>query len=121
MSEDPLRTVHAHLAAFNAADVAAVLETFAEDAVFATGDQVVVGTRALRVLFSDAFAVPVDARLDLVSAVVEGAVAACELTERLTVAGARHELPISAFYTVHRGRLTRVRVYRDHAAGAGPH
>ena len=110
---EPLSAVHAHLAAFNARDVDAVVDTFADDAVFAAGEQVVVGRRALRALFADTFAAPVRAWLELNHAVVSGATAACELTETLAIGDARHTLDVAAFYTVHRGRLARVRIYRD--------
>lgn len=113
MAEDPLEPVRDHIAAFNAKDVDGVLATFADDALFASGDQVVVGARALRVLFADAFAAPVGAELVLRHAVVQEGTVACELTERLTVAGSRHDVDVAAFYTVRRGRLARVRIYRD--------
>jgi hypothetical protein len=113
VADETLEPVHDHIAAFNARDVDGVLATFADDAVFASGDQVVVGVRALRVLFADAFAAPVGAELVLRHAVVQEGVVACELTERLTVAGARHDIDVAAFYTVRRGRLARVRIYRD--------
>lgn len=110
---DPLAAVRAHLTAFNARDVDAVLDTFVDDAVFVAGDHVVVGRRALRALFADSFAAPVRATLELVRAVTDGPSAACELTETLETDEARHQLDVAAFYTVQDGRLARVRVYRD--------
>ena len=109
----PLDAVHAHLAAFNDRDADAVVATFADDAVFAAGEQIVVGHRALRAMFADAFAAPIRARLDLRHAVVDGQTAACELSETLTVEGTTHELDMAAFYSVRDGLLTRVKVYRD--------
>ena len=108
-----LEAVRAHLAAFNACDVDAVVEGFAEDALFVAGAQQVVGRRALRQVFADAFAAPVTAELALRHAVVEGDTAACELVETLTLESGRHELDVAAFYTVSGGLLARVRVYRD--------
>lgn len=112
-----LEAVHAHVRAFNAQDLDAVVATFAEDAVLASGDQLVVGGRALRRMFAEAFDAPVDAALELRHAVVDADVAACELTETLTVEGALHTLDVAAFYTVRDGKLARARIYRD-LAGA---
>lgn len=109
-----LDAVEAHLRAFNARDVEAVLTLFAHDAVFATADGLVVGRRALRALFTEAFQEPAGAALELRRAVVEADTAACELVERLALPdGGAAELPVAAFYTVIRGELARVRVYRD--------
>lgn len=109
-----LGTVEAHLSAFNARDADAVVALFTEDAVFATADGLVVGRRALRALFSEAFAEPVGAALELRRAVIDGDTAACELTETLALPdGTSAELPVAAFYTVQRGALARIRVYRD--------
>lgn len=113
MSDAPRALVDAHLRAFNASDLAAVLADFAEDAVLTVGDQTAVGARAIRALFADSFASPVSAELMLRSAVADGDTVACELTERLTVEGSTHEIDVAAFYTARRGRLVRVRIYRD--------
>jgi hypothetical protein len=77
--------VEAHIAAFNAADLAAVMAGIADDAVFSVGDQTVIGARAIRALFADSFASPVTARLSVQRTVVGGDTVACELTEQLTV------------------------------------
>jgi uncharacterized protein len=111
-----LDAVHAHVAAFNARDLEAILGHFAEDALFATGEHLVVGRRGLRQVFSDAFAIPATLRLEVLRAVVEGDTAACELRETITAAGVTHEFPIAAFYTVRGGELVRVKVYREGAA-----
>lgn len=113
MTDEPLEVVRGHLDAFNARDLDRVLAGFDDDAVFASGDQMVVGARAIRVLFADAFAAPVNAELELRDAVTQGQVVACEMTERLAFAGGQHEVDVAAFYTVRRGRLARVRIYRD--------
>lgn len=110
---DVLEVVQAHLDAFNERDLEAVLAAFDDDAAFTSGDQTVVGLRSLRSLFTEAFSVPADATLHLRRAVVEGDTAACELTERVAVSGTVQELDVAAFYTVRRGRLVRVRVYRE--------
>lgn len=109
-----LATVEAHLSAFNARDADAVVALFTDDAVFATADELVVGRRALRVLFTQAFAEPVGAALELRHAIVDGETAACELVETLVLpGGGTAELPVAAFYTAQRGALARIRVYRD--------
>ena len=117
-SDDRRAVVDAHLAAFNAADLMAVMDGFAEDAVLSVGDQTVIGARAIRALFADSFASPVSAELTLHRAVVDGDTIACELTEQLTVEGASHTIDVAAFYTVRDGRLVRVRIYRDLAPPA---
>lgn len=105
--------VDAHLAAFNAADLAAVMDGFAEDAVFSVGDQTAIGARAIRTLFADSFASPVGAELMTQRVVVDGDTVACELGERLTIDGVGHDIDVAAFYTVRDEVLVRVRIYRD--------
>ena len=109
----PFEAVRAHLEAFNARDPEAVVATFTDDAVFAAGEQIVVGRRALHTMFADAFGAPIHARLDVRQAVVDEQTVACELTETITVEGATHELDVAAFYRVRDGLLSRVKVYRD--------
>lgn len=109
-----LQTVEAHVEAFNDRDLERIVALFAQDAVFATAEQLVVGRRGLRALFADAFAQPLTAALSLRRAVVDGEHAACELAERLELPGAAPvELDVAGFYTVRDGALTRVRIYRD--------
>lgn len=106
--------VDAHVEAFNARDLEAVVALFAEDAVFAAGDSLVIGRRGLRQLFGDAFDQPARVRLEVRRALVEGDTAACELAEHLALPGGPAvELAVAAFYTVRDGQLVRMRVYRD--------
>lgn len=119
MTEGPLAAVDAHLDAFNRADLDAVMAGFADDAVFAAADHLVVGARAIRQLFAESFATPVTAELVLERAVVGGDTAACELAETLTVDGTTHTIDVAAFYTVRGGRLVRVRIYRDLPTATG--
>jgi len=109
----PLAVVEGHIAAFNARDTETLLAGFAHDAVFITGEQTVVGTAGLRVLFGDAFAAPLRATMELRERVVQGDVVAAELMERLEFEGTVAEIALAAFYTVRGGLLTRVKVYRD--------
>jgi len=106
-----LAVVEAHLAAFNARDADLVAALFAEDAVMAAGDQLVVGRRSLQSVFAGSFAAPLHPTLELRRAVVEGDTAACELAEHLpgTI------LEVAAFFTVRAGELARLRIYRETA------
>lgn len=114
MTAGVLAAVEAHLEAFNAGDADRVLAQFADDAVFASADSLVVGRRGLHALFADSFAAPVRATLELRRAVVQGDTVACELLERLALPdGSSTELDVAAFYTVRGGALVRVRVYRE--------
>ena len=118
-----LDVVQAHFAAFNAADLDALMAGFADDAVFATGEHLVVGQRGIRAMFGDALTA-LAPNLDVRSLVVQGDVVACELAERLTVEGTPFEFALAAFYTVRRGQIVRVKVYREGSAeppSAGPH
>jgi len=117
VADDPLAVVEAHLAAFNAADLDAVMDGFAGDAVLSMADHTVIGARAIRALFADSFASPVAAELTVTRTVVHGDTIACELTEQLTVEGSTHTIDVAAFYTVRDGHLVRVRIYRDLAPG----
>ncbi len=47
---------------------------------------------------------------------MQGEVVACELHEQLTVEGASFEFALAAFYTVRRGQIVRVKVYREGSA-----
>jgi uncharacterized protein (TIGR02246 family) len=113
VSNNVVAAVEAHVAAFNARDAAAVVEGFAEDAVFSAGEQLLVGRRGIRMLFEDAFAAPLRASMQLRSVVVQGDTAACELVEKLEFSGSVTEVELAAFYTVRGGLLARVKVYRE--------
>ena len=108
--------VQAHVAAFNAGDVDALMAGFSSDAIFATGDHLVVGERGVRAMFTDALS-NLSPAMKVLSAVVQNDTVACELTEQLTVEGARFEFALAAFYTVRRGRIVRVKVYRESTHG----
>lgn len=114
-SVEPVEVVRAHLDAFNAGDVDALLAVFAEDAVFATGEHLVIGARGLRAMFSEALA-ELSPTLTLRGQVVQGEVVACELSEQLTVEGTEFAFALAAFYTVRDGRIVRVKVYREGTA-----
>jgi hypothetical protein len=111
----PLAAVEAHIAAFNADDLDALVAGFSDDAIFATGEDLFVGARGIRALFADALA-NLDATLELRRAAVQGGLVACELTERIVVSGVVHELHLAAFYTVRAGRIARAKIYREGTA-----
>ena len=114
---DPLAVVHDHLEAFNARDLRALADGFADDATFASGNDLVVGRRGITAFFADAFAQPLRAHLQLRSSLTEGDTVACELAETLVLDdGRRHELALATFYTVRGGALARVKVYREDAS-----
>lgn len=113
---DPEAVVDEHLAAFEARDVERVLATFATDASFTTADGTVVGRTALRHLFEESFALPVDVAMDRQVTHVAGDTVVCEIAERLVADGLTHALDVAAFYTVRGGEIVRVRVYRDAVA-----
>jgi hypothetical protein len=110
-----LDVVQAHFAAFNDGDIDSVMAGFADDAVFATGEHLVVGQRGIRAMFNDAMQSLAPA-LTLRAAVVQGDVVACELHEQLTVEGTSFEFALAAFYTVRRNQIVRVKVYREGTA-----
>ncbi len=114
-SSEPLAVIETHVAAFNAGDVDGLMAGFADDAIFATGEHLVVGARGIRAMFRDALA-SLAPSLDVRATVVQGDVVACEMTERLTVEGAAFEFALAAFYTVRRGEIVRVKVYREGSA-----
>ena len=104
--------VDAHVAAFNAGDLDALVGGFAEDAIFATADHLVVGRRGLRAMFGDALT-SLQPQMQVRAAVVQGDVVACELSEQLTVEGTTFEFSLAAFFTVRGGEIVRVKVYRE--------
>ncbi len=111
----PLRAVEAHVAAFNGNDLEALMAGFGDDAVFATGEILLVGHRSIRAMFADALE-QLDATLELRTAVVQGDTVACELTERLGMEGRTFEFHLAAFYTVRGGTIARAKIYREGTA-----
>jgi hypothetical protein len=112
---DPLAAVHAHVEAFNSDDLEGLVAGFSEDAVFATGEHLVVGRRGIRALFADALR-EIDAILEVRTAVAQGETVACEVVERVVVDGRAFEFHLAAFYTVRRGQIARAKIYREGTA-----
>lgn len=115
MSAATRAVVEAHIAAFNGKDLPGVVAGFADDAVFVTGEHMVVGHRGLRALFAQAFD-GMDARLHLQRAVVEGETAACEMQETIVLEHTTLEVPLAAFFIVRDEVIVRAKVYREGSA-----
>ena len=111
----PRELLQAHLDAFNARDLDALMAGFAADAVWRTGTDTATGRPELAELFGWAMAniLPV---LTLSSLVAEGDLAACELTETLTHEGVTSAVPIAGFYRFRDGLIVSATVYREGSA-----
>lgn len=113
MNREVVDAVERHIDACNRCDVEAVIDGFADDAVFRAAGEVFVGTEALYELFSETFAGPDRTVLNLRSSVVQNGTAACELTEQIETESGRYDSDFFGLYTVHSGKIVRVRLYRD--------
>jgi len=112
---DAAAAIHAHVAAFNARDLDALLAGFTDDAVWITGTTTVRGRAALTGLFDEAMRglLPTLEVHDLIAADDR---AACQMTETLTYRGERRTCPIAAFYELREGRIASAKVYREGSA-----
>lgn len=104
-----------HLAAFNAHDTDRLLAGFAQDAVWATGQDVVRGQAALAELF-DPGLWELAPSLTTVTLIADERTVAAELYERITIDGAEREFSIAAFFRVADGLITTAKVYREGTA-----
>lgn len=107
--------LQAHLDAFNARDLDALMAGFADDAIWRTGTDTVTGRAALTELFGWAMA-NILPELTLRTLVVEGDLAACELTETLTHEGRTSAVPIAGFFRFRDGLIVSAAVYREGSA-----
>jgi hypothetical protein len=107
--------VEEHLAAFNAHDSERLLAGFADDAIWATGQDVMRGRAALADLFDDSLW-DLQPQLAVVSFVAGEQTVAAELREQITVAGARENFRIAVFFTVLDGLIVNAKVYREGVA-----
>ncbi|WP_448613940.1 AAA family ATPase [Modestobacter sp. URMC 112] len=114
----PEAVVRAHVAAFDAGDLTALLAGFTPDATWRTGRSEATGTDQLRALFGGALAA-LSPRLTVRSLVTRGDVVAAELTETLVVGGRTEVVPISGWYRVRDGRIDAATVYREGSAEVG--
>lgn len=107
--------VDEHLAAFNAHDTQRLLAGFAEDAVWATGQDVLRGRQALAELFDEGLWQLAPA-LTTLAIVADERRVAIELHERITVANEERAFDIAAFFTVSAGLIRTAKVYREGSA-----
>ncbi len=114
--ERVLAIIRRHVDAFNRRDVEALAADFRDDIIFTTGKDVVRGAAELRIFFGKALDGRVELQLEIRRVVIEGDVAACEMTETISVEDHTHQAPIAAFYTVRGNRLAELRVYREGSA-----
>ena len=104
--------IREHVRAVNAGDLPALLAGFAADARFQTGDHVVIGSDDIRAFFTEAFA-GLRPQLEITNLFVDEGRAACELRDTVTVDGEKRTYASAAFFSLDRGVITDVKVYRE--------
>jgi uncharacterized protein len=104
-----------HVAAFNSWDTGRLLQGFAADPVWVTGQDRFAGRDELSSLF-DAGLWELEPHLDVLALVCADQGAAAQLHERLTVDGAVREFDIAVFFELDGGLITRAKVYREGSA-----
>jgi uncharacterized protein len=109
--------VRAHVAAFNARDLDALLDCFHGDATWVTGTTRVAGRDGLEQLFGDAFAA-LAPRLTVHRLLAVDDVVACELEEEYVVGDETRVDHIAGFYRVADGRIVAAKIYREGSADA---
>ena len=114
----PAAILEHQTAAWNAADVEAILQDFAPDAMLTSASgQTLSGIPAIRQSLTAFFGAFAQIRLEVRSLVAHGDTAACEwefsCRHRLTGNAAR--LPASVFITCRNGKITEWREYYDTA------
>lgn len=114
-SGDAAAVVRAHLRAFNAGDLEAVLDGMTPQALWVTGRSRARGQGELAELFGRALA-DLQPVLTLRSLVADGDRVACELTEVVSVGGRPRTDAIAGFYEVSGGRIAAARIYREGSA-----
>ncbi|SDX78602.1 Predicted kinase [Modestobacter sp. DSM 44400] len=111
----PEAAVRAHVDAFDAGDLDALMAGFTPDATWRTGRSDAAGTDELRALFAGALA-GLSPRLTLRTLTARGDTVAAELTETLMVDGETRHVPISGWYQVRNGRIAQAHIYREGSA-----
>ncbi len=105
-------------AAWNAADVGAILQDFAPDAVLTSASgQTLSGIPAIRQSLMSFFGAFAQIRLTVRALVAQGDTAACEweFSCRHRLTGNTAQLPASVFITCRNGKITEWREYYDTA------
>ena len=103
--------VRAHLDAFGAHDLPAMLATLAGDAVFVSGTTLV-DPAEFEEFFGWAMR-EIDPTMTITTLVAEGRHVACQFVETVTSDGERRALNRAAFYTVDHGLITSAKVYDE--------
>jgi uncharacterized protein (TIGR02246 family) len=107
--------IRRHVDAFNAHDLDALLDCFADDATWVTGTDHFRGKTELESLFAGAFRA-LAPTLTVVGMLVDGDRVACELREDYTVDGRARSDHIAGFYRVADGRIVSAKIYREGSA-----
>lgn len=107
--------VEQHLAAFNTHDSERLLAGFTDDAIWATGEDVMRGRTALADLFDDSLW-DLQPHLSVVSLVAGEQTVAAELREQIIVGHERRDFRIAVFFTVIDGLIVNAKVYREGVA-----
>jgi hypothetical protein len=107
--------INAHVDAFNARDLEALMAGFADDAVWVTGQTTARGRAELAGLFAGAMKglLPTLTIQNLIAG--EGQ-AAAQLVEVFTFEGAEHTDHIAGFYVIKQGRIAAAKIYREGSA-----
>lgn len=114
----PAAILEHQTAAWNAADVEAILRDFAPDAVLTNASgQTLSGIPAIRQSLTAFFGAFAQIRLEVRSLVMQDDTAACEweFSCRHRLTGNTARLPASVFITCHNGQITEWREYYDTA------
>ena len=112
---DAKTVVNAHVSAFNARDVVALLDGFTADAVWETGEYRCSGRAELEELFTGAFEA-IAPQLRVVRLVAGVDLVAAELVEEMVVDGRSMQVPIAGFYRLSDGRIASAKIYREGSA-----
>ena len=107
--------VQAHVDAFNARDLDALMAGFTDDAVWITGTTTIRGHDDLTRFFEVAM-VGLLPRLIIEDLVADGDRAACQLTEALTANGEVRTFSIAGFHRIRGGRIASAKIYREGTA-----
>lgn len=107
--------VLAHLEAFNQHSTDRLLDGLSEDAIWATGRDVVKGRAELADLFAEALW-ELEPSLSVLGLVVDGNSAAAQLREELTLDGERRSFDIAVFFEVSGALISTAKVYREGSA-----
>jgi ketosteroid isomerase-like protein len=103
--------VQAHLAAFSAGDLPAMLATMAPDAVFVSGTTLV-PPQDFEEFFGWAMR-EIDPLIEVTNLVQDGRHVACQFVESVTLDGERKHLNRASFYIVDDGVITSAKVYDE--------